>query len=81
VATAHDHGADAGPEVDPTAAAVSAARLAPDRLSLRVAKQVFERAFILEVLRQERGNVTRSAKALGLSRVMLHQKMRTLGLR
>lgn len=48
---------------------------------LRAAREKFEVAFIVEVLRRERGNVTRAAAALGLSRVMLQRKMKEYGLR
>ena len=51
------------------------------RIDLREAREKFEIGFIVEVLRQESGNVTRAAQALGLSRVMLQRKMKDYGLR
>jgi len=49
--------------------------------SLRRARAAFEARYIAGVLRQHGGNVSRSAEALGLSRVMLQKKMKDLGLR
>ena len=51
------------------------------RTSLREARAAFEAGYIAEVLRQQAGNVSRAALALGLSRVMLHRKLRKYGLR
>jgi transcriptional regulator with GAF, ATPase, and Fis domain len=48
---------------------------------LRTARESFEIAFVIETLRREGGNVTRAARALGLSRVMLQRKMKHHGLR
>ena len=59
----------------------SAAQTDTTRVDLREAREKFEIGFIVEVLRQERGNVTRAAQALGLSRVMLQRKMKDYGLR
>ena len=49
--------------------------------SLLRARAAFEARYIGEVLRQQGGNVSRAAKALGLSRVMLQRKMKAYGLR
>ena len=49
--------------------------------SLLRARATFEARYIAEVLRQQNGNVSRAARALGLSRVMLQRKMKTYGLR
>ena len=49
--------------------------------SLRAARAVFEAQYIAEVLRRTGGNVTRAAKALGLSRPVLHQKIKQYGIR
>jgi transcriptional regulator with GAF, ATPase, and Fis domain len=49
--------------------------------SLLRARSAFEARYIGEVLRQHGGNVSRAAKALGLSRVMLQRKMKAYGLR
>ena len=48
---------------------------------LRSARAAFEARYITEVLRQQGGNVSRAARALGLSRVMLQKKMKDFGLR
>jgi transcriptional regulator with PAS, ATPase and Fis domain len=45
------------------------------------ARAAFEARYIGEVLRQQNGNVSHAAKALGLSRVMLQRKMKAYGLR
>jgi Nif-specific regulatory protein len=45
------------------------------------ARAAFEARYISEVLRQQSGNVSRAAKVLGLSRVMLQRKMKGYGLR
>jgi Nif-specific regulatory protein len=49
--------------------------------SLLRARAAFEARYVAEILRQQGGNVSRTAKALGLSRVMLQRKMKTYGLR
>ncbi len=49
--------------------------------TLRAARTAFERAYIERILQANRGNVSHSAKALGISRVMLQRKMKILGLR
>ena len=41
----------------------------------------FEARYVAEVLRQHGGNVSRAAEALGLSRVMLQEKMKEYRLR
>jgi DNA-binding NtrC family response regulator len=64
--------ADAG-----AVAAVGAATVGP----LLRARAAFEGRYISEALRQQGGNVSRTAKALGLSRVMLQRKMKAYGLR
>ena len=67
--------------------ATSEATAAPDGGSarpgspLRSARAAFETRYIAEVLRQQGGNVSRAARALGLSRVMLQKKMKDFGLR
>jgi transcriptional regulator with GAF, ATPase, and Fis domain len=48
---------------------------------LRRARAAFEASYIAAVLRQEGGNVSHAARALGLSRVMLQKKMKEYGLR
>jgi Nif-specific regulatory protein len=61
--------------------AALAAATAPNGGSLLRARAAFEARYIAEVLRQQKGNVSRTAKALGLSRVMLQRKMKAYGLR
>ena len=48
--------------------------------SLREAREAFERAFVLAELRANEGNITRTAKALGIGRVNLWRKLRTYGI-
>ncbi|MBE7438508.1 MAG: sigma-54-dependent Fis family transcriptional regulator [Spirochaetales bacterium] len=47
---------------------------------LKQAREEFEKKHILEVLKQNDYNISRSAKALGLERAHLHRKMKQLGL-
>jgi Nif-specific regulatory protein len=68
--------ADAG-EADEQAA--TAKERAPR--SLRRARAVFEARHIAETLKEQEGNVSRAAEALGLSRVMLQKKMKDYRLR
>jgi len=49
--------------------------------SLRQARAEFEARYIAGVLREHGANVSRAARALGLSRVMLQKKMKEYGLR
>ncbi len=51
------------------------------RGSLREARSAFEKEYVRLVLSRNDGNVSRSAKALGISRVMLQRKMKEYGLR
>jgi Nif-specific regulatory protein len=62
-------------------AAYGAALCGEEKGSLLRARAAFEARYISEVLRQQGGNVSRAAKALGLSRVMLQRKMKAYGLR
>jgi Nif-specific regulatory protein len=48
---------------------------------LKQARDAFERRYVAETLKAHDGNVSHSAKALGISRVMLQRKMRAFGLR
>jgi Nif-specific regulatory protein len=54
---------------------------AAERSSLRQAKTAFEAQHVAAVLRQQGNNVSRTARALGISRVALQKKMKELGLR
>ncbi len=49
--------------------------------SLKSVRAAFERDYIGHVLRLNEGNVSRAARALGVSRVTLQKKMKELGLR
>jgi two-component system nitrogen regulation response regulator NtrX len=57
-------------------------RLASDEIAdtLRLAKQDFERQYILRKLREFDGNISRTAEAIGLERSNLHKKIRSFGL-
>ena len=66
---------------DAGAAPPDAVEAAADGGSLLHARASFEARYIAEVLRQQSGNVSRAAKALKLSRVMLQRKMKAYGLR
>src|SRR5439155_8025482 len=59
------------PSVDPTAP------LEP----IRQARAAFETRYIAEALRRNGGNVSQTARVLGISRVMLQKKMKAFGLR
>jgi DNA-binding NtrC family response regulator len=55
---------------------------APEVLEpLRQARATFESRYIAAALGRNGGNVSRTARALGISRVMLQKKMKALGLR
>ena len=51
------------------------------RKPLRAARAEFEAAYIAESLAEQRGNVSRTARLLGVSRVALHKKIVAYGLR
>ncbi len=74
------------------ASAPSSAAIAPIRLpdavaakhapgSLRYARAEFEAGYIVRALKENGGNVSKTARTLGLSRVMLQKKMKEYGLR
>jgi len=48
---------------------------------LRKARAAFEADYIIKELKQHQGNVSRAARALGLSRPSLQKKMKEYGLR
>jgi DNA-binding NtrC family response regulator len=48
---------------------------------LREARADFEARYIVEVLAENDGSISRAARTLGISRVALHQKMKDYGLR
>ncbi len=49
-------------------------------LSLKEARLEFEKKYIAEILAQQGGNVSRTAKALGIERSNLHRKLKVLGI-
>jgi transcriptional regulator with PAS, ATPase and Fis domain len=51
------------------------------QVPLREARAAFEEKHIAEALQRENGNVSRTAKALGISRPALQEKMKAYGLR
>jgi DNA-binding NtrC family response regulator len=51
-----------------------------ERMTLRAYKETMERAYILEVLRENDWNVSRAAIVLGIERTNLHKKMRGYGI-
>jgi Nif-specific regulatory protein len=68
----------AAPEPVPSVARAGA----PEVLEpLRQARATFESRYIAAALGRNGGNVSRTARALGISRVMLQKKMKALGLR
>jgi Nif-specific regulatory protein len=72
VAAGPDDEMDGGPPTAPTAVPIG---------PLREARTEFEAHYIAEALRQNDRNVSRTARVLGLSRVMLQRKMKEFGLR
>ncbi|MGH7790256.1 MAG: helix-turn-helix domain-containing protein, partial [Candidatus Binatia bacterium] len=63
------------------AAAAPRVALPGVELTLRRAREVFEREYLAQVLGQHGGNASRASKTLGISRVMLQKKIRQYGLR
>ncbi len=54
--------------------------VAMERKSLRAAKMEFEKAFIMNKLREFNGNISQTAEAIGIERSNLHRKIRNYGL-
>ena len=77
IVTARDLGFLETPPGSPDAPPVRARR----PIRLQDARDRFERDFILQVLTEQRGNITRAAGALGLERSNLYRKMRAFGIR
>ena len=48
--------------------------------SLREARTEFEKRFILRVLAENSGNVSKTAQKIGIERSHLHKKLRTYGI-
>jgi two-component system nitrogen regulation response regulator NtrX len=63
------------------AVAVSAPLNGSPGTPLREARAAFEADYIRQMLKANSRNVSRTARALGLSRVMLQKKMKEYGLR
>jgi Nif-specific regulatory protein len=72
---------DLSEHVHAAGAAAAPAAVAVGGVTLRRARDLFERDFIARVLSQHGGNASRAARALGISRVMLHKKLRAYGMR
>jgi DNA-binding NtrC family response regulator len=74
---------DTPTQAEPVAGALAAApgQSEGSGCSLREARAAFEARHITEALRQQHGNVSRTAQALGLSRAALQKKMKIYGLR
>ena len=49
--------------------------------SLKLARELYEKEYLAEILRQNGGNASRTAKVLSISRVMLQKKIKDYGLR
>jgi two-component system nitrogen regulation response regulator NtrX len=60
--------------------AASAEAALPGTLSLHEARHNFEREYILRVLADQQGNISRTADLLGVERSNLYRKMRSLGI-
>jgi DNA-binding NtrC family response regulator len=69
----------------PAARGIPEASAVPSELPFvdakRTAVEQFERAFLLRALRENEGNISRTAEAIGMVRQSLQQKIRELGLR
>ena len=63
------------------APAAGPAPVSDTSVDLRRAREGFEASYIAQVLRQHDGNVTHAARALGISRVALQNKMKEYALR
>jgi transcriptional regulator with PAS, ATPase and Fis domain len=68
-------------EAHPTGNPQSAIRYPQSSGSLREVRAAFEAQYITDMLRRLGGNITRAAKELGLSRPVLHQKIKQYGIR
>jgi Nif-specific regulatory protein len=55
--------------------------LSTGNLTLKEARDLFEREYVAQVLAQHRGNAAQACKTLGISRVMLQKKIRQYDLR
>jgi two-component system nitrogen regulation response regulator NtrX len=64
----------------PAEVAVPAAPPSTERLTLHEARDRFERDLILRTLREQQGNMSRTADVLGVERSNLYRKMRAFGI-
>ncbi|MEK7366461.1 MAG: helix-turn-helix domain-containing protein, partial [candidate division NC10 bacterium] len=64
------------PAPEPVASPAAPATVADPGLPLREARERFERSYILQRLRENGWNVTRTAEKLGIERSNLHRKLR-----
>ena len=55
--------------------------LSAGNLTLKEARDLFEREYVAQILAEHRGNASQAAKTLGISRVMLQRKIKQYGLR
>jgi len=55
--------------------------LSMDEKSLRGARAAFEKQFILKMLSENGGNISKTAQTIGVERSHLHKKMRSYGIR
>jgi two-component system nitrogen regulation response regulator NtrX len=69
---------DIPPPLRPAGAVTVGTEAAPQ--SLREAREAFEQAYILSELRANAGNVTRTARSLGIGRVNLWRKLKAYGI-
>jgi len=69
------------PEDVQLGAAVAAAPQIDARLTLKEARDEFEKQYILSRLREFAGNVSRTAEALGVERSNLYRKLNAYGIR
>lgn len=64
-----------------TALSKDIARAIPEQqMTLKDAEQEFEKAFLSQALAEHKGNISRTAKTVGLTFEHLHRKMKTLGI-
>ena len=54
--------------------------LPPDEASLKLAREDFERRYILAALRRHRGNISRAAESLQVERSNLYRKLKSYGI-
>jgi two-component system nitrogen regulation response regulator NtrX len=53
----------------------------PADMPLREARELFEKRYIAAALERHHGNASRTAKAIGVGRSVLHEKIQRYGLR